>query len=103
MHVKARALSKSSLPLRIGGSTLISKRGTCELLTTIHLTAKDNLIREVPLQDTDTAKIIMRKCPSREGMQSHYVRWVKPGATMVDVARHQLQKWLVPRVKGSKQ
>lgn len=86
--------------MRIGASTLISKTGTCDLLTTIHLTSKDNMIRDVPLQEGDSPNIYMRKVPSRAGMQSHYVRWVKPGTAMDEMARHQLLKWMVPRIKG---
>ena len=101
MHIKAKALSNGALPIRIGKATLISRRGTCDMLTTILLSDKDNMIRDVPLQEGDTENIIMRKCPIKAGMQDHYVRWVKVGTTMVEMAKHELEFWLLPRVEGT--
>ena len=99
--MKAKALSNGSLPIRIGKATLISRHGTCDMLTTIMLSEKDNMIRDVPMQEGDTKNIIMRKCPIKKGMQDHYVRWIKVGTTMVEMAQHELKCWLLPRIKGT--
>ena len=100
MYVKAKALAKGSLTLRTGGSTLISKDGTCDLLSTVHLTAKDSIIRDIPLQEGDSPKITMCKCRSRTGMQTHNVRSIKPGTSMMEMTTYELTQWLVTRVDG---
>lgn len=102
MHIKARAMQNGSLPLRIGAGTLITRFGTCDMLHTIMLHQHDSILREVQLQEGDTANIRMRRAPKRRGMQDHYVRWVKVGTSMVEMAQHELRHWLLPRMKGNK-